>query len=222
MKIKCRINGEELQEFDERNAILMDHIGDNLVQESKKEFELDGFESHCLLGEDLPDEQLEQFCDLIEEGLGELYIRHKGEDWKSEKEFELTEPGLAVVWFTEKASDDLVGFLAFKVCLDDEDKLVLYLYEIHISEAFKGMGRGSSLIKQFHDFCVLLHSSHNPLYKHLQGTSLTVFAENSRAHQWYTSLGYSLTKGSPRDKVLRSGKVIKPAYYLMRRKLKRE
>ncbi|KAG7660855.1 uncharacterized protein J8A68_005672 [[Candida] subhashii] len=153
MKINCEINGEEFLEFDESNAILMDHIGNNLVEQSKKVFKLDGFESHCRLGGDLPDEQLKQFCDLIDEQYGDLYVRHIGKDWKLFKEFEWTEPGLVVVWFTKKDSDDLVAFFAFKVCLNDEDKLVLHLCENHMSKAFKDMGYGYSLSKQFNDFC---------------------------------------------------------------------
>ena len=62
-------------------------------------------------------------------------------------------------------------------------------------------------------------NSKNKLYRTVKGTALTVFSDNERAFKWYSNLGYKLTEGSPVDEKLRSGKVVKPEYYLMRRDL---
>ncbi|EMG48277.1 hypothetical protein G210_1162 [Candida maltosa Xu316] len=183
-----------------------------------KLFKLPDYKTHSEPAHNLEDDQLQNFIDVIDDNIGDLYVKNRGPDWKDDKEEEMTEPGLIFVWFTDD-NDELVGYLSFKICIDDDDIFVVYLFEIHLTENFQGKKIGQQLIDQFHEFAKLLHNSSHNLYKNVTATALTVFSENERALNWYKKLNYELTGGSPVDRKLRNGKIVKPEYYLMRRSL---
>lgn len=219
MTLNFEIDGEEYHEFNEEDPFLMEAIAEDLqLNFINGAFKVGKFTTHSEVAHNLSDEQLQEFIDTIDDNIGDLYVKYRGNEWKDDKEDEMTEPGLVMVWFKDDA-EELVGYLSFKLCVDDDVVFVLYLFEIHLVKEYQGKKYGRQIIDQFHDFAQLLMNSKNELYRTVQGTALTVFSDNERAFKWYSNLGYKLTEGSPVDKKLRSGKVVKPEYYLMRREL---
>lgn len=154
---------------------------------------------------------------LLEQNLRDHYLRVNGPDWIDEKRREMTERGLVYVSYQDVGSGNIAAFLSFMITEDElecEDVQVLYLYEIHVSRQYQSLRIGSELLNSFHDLARRLAAS-NDEHLHNKATCLTVFSDNDRALQWYCNLGYQLTKDSPRDKVMRNKKLIKPPYYLM-------
>ncbi|RLV93273.1 Histone-specific N-acetyltransferase NAT4 [Spathaspora sp. JA1] len=218
MNFQFELDGEEFSEFNEEDFSLMETVAEDLCLNRITPIKLDkDIEFHCEPAHNTADEEIDRFIDVVDENLGDLYLRIKGVEWQDEKNDELTEPGLIYIWFTR--DEELVGFECFKLCLDDDNVLVLYLYEIHLTKKYQRQSFGGKLITQFHNLAKKLRDSNHDLYKHLAGTALTVFTDNSVALNWYKGFGYELTSSSPQDKVLRDGKTIKPDYYLMRRTL---
>lgn len=220
MEVSFEINGKAFNEYSEQDDKLNETIAaDVILNFMQGAFELPRCDATILQSKSLPKSLLKTAVDIIDETIGELYAEHNGSNWKREKIKELSEPGLTYVFLTHLKSSKTVAFICFKLCLDTENELVLYLYEIHVTRGFQGQGIGQYLINQFHNlFTDLVHSS-NRLYNQLSGTALTVFSDNRRALSWYETMGYQLTEDSPVDKVLRSGKVIKPDYYLLKRRI---
>lgn len=177
----------------------------------------------------LDDDQFDQIIDLIDLNLGVYYQTRLGKDWKDEKRDEMEESGLVYILYSILSADNsklnkLVAFISVKLVAELTAK-VLYLYEIHIDPAFQSLGIGSTLISGFHDLAAKLNDSgddknnvSSPYFDN-EGTGLTVFSDNDRALNWYFKLGYNFTLDSPRDKVLRNKKVVKPSYYLLTRPL---
>lgn len=159
---------------------------------------------------------------VIDECMGDLYVKHKGVDWRQEKIEELTEPGLVMLWYADGIN--ICGFLSFKLVMESYGK-ALYLYEIQILPQYQGKGVGARLMEQFHQLASLVNSqtSNTELELHsllsTEATSLTVFSDNEKAFAWYKRNGYVECSDSPVDRVLRNGTVIKPPYYLLTRPL---
>ncbi|RCK59377.1 hypothetical protein Cantr_07048 [Candida viswanathii] len=219
MDVTFEIDGEEYKEFNEADIFLMEAIAEDVqLNYVGRVFKVGGFTTHSETAHNLADEQLQEFIDVVDDNLGDLYVKYRGNEWKDDKEDEMTEPGLLMVWFKDDL-DDLVGYMSFKLCVDDDGVFVLYLFEIQLVKKYQGQKFGRQMIDQFHELTKVLQKSPNKLYQKLEGTALTVFSDNKRALKWYQGMDYKLTEGSPVDKKLRSGKVVKPEYYLMRRGL---
>ncbi|KAI5955290.1 NAT4 [Candida jiufengensis] len=230
------IDDQEFEKFDEEDFSLMEAIAEDITSNYLSHlFSVPGFRTRLEVVDMLQEEEIERFIDIIDENIGDLYVRNKGSDWREEKEEELTEPGLIYVWLSkeedeeeedkdevdkdedEKETNKFVAYLCFKLCLDDEDKLVLYLYEIHVVKDYQGQKLGQALINRFHELTLVLKGSANNLYEQVEGTALTVFSSNEKALNWYTKMGYRILESSPQGKKLRNGKITKPSYYLMSR-----
>lgn len=178
--------------------------------------------------------QIEKFAALVELNLSHFYIELNGNEWFSNKLEEMQENGLVYVSYHASASsrshsrnvDDLIGFISFVDTLDHEGR-VLYLYEIHIHPDHQHRGIGKLMIDKFHQLArEISHTKKENVNNEkderggqvLKGTKLTVFSENGVVG-WYKRLGYLVSEDSPRDRVLRSGKVVKPDYYLLYREV---
>lgn len=173
-------------------------------------------------------QNVESFASLVKINLGEFYSRINGIDWFDDKVIEMQERGL--VYVSYKKNNEVIGFVSFVDTWDDEDGRVLYLYEIQISPNYQGEGLGKKLIESFHKLALKMSKTDLPSSgnitgylnnnddKRLSATKLTVFSEN-KVVNWYKNLGYLLSEDSPRDRKLRNGKIIKPDYYLMVRKV---
>ncbi|CCH40723.1 Histone-specific N-acetyltransferase NAT4 [Wickerhamomyces ciferrii] len=167
-----------------------------------------------------------EFVELVSINLGHFYSRNHGSNWKLDKVKEMEESGLVFVSIWDH--DQLVGFISFVDTIDDDIR-VLYLYEIQINPNHQGKSLGKLFINYFHDLAKYLSKINNKIYSNynnnnphdyldrtetLKGTKLTVFSDNS-VLDWYIKLGYDKSEDSPQDRKLRSGKVIKPEYYLL-------
>ncbi|ODV81735.1 uncharacterized protein CANTADRAFT_45487 [Suhomyces tanzawaensis NRRL Y-17324] len=153
------------------------------------------------------------FLGLLRLNLNDFYVAHHGPNWMEDKQEEMLEPGLVYVWYT--SAKGLLGFVLFKVC-ENDDMIVLYLYEIHVNPEVHNQSIGTHLLTSFHALIPILHQCEHPHLQDIEGTGLTVFSDNVRAFEWYIRMGYQYTLDSPRDRKLRSGKIVKPDYYLLK------
>lgn len=178
------------------------------------------YSRHIALSQALDVRVLEKFISLIDLCMGDLYVKNKGDNWKAEKLEELEEYGLVFVYY--QLGPEIAGLLAMKPVVEEYGKTA-YLYEIQIAPSHQGQRWGSSLMEAFHRIASCLSSS---VYQQEHSvrqlmtvayTSLTVFSENARALQFYRLLGYKKTPQSPKNRKLRSGKVLKPSFYLFYR-----
>lgn len=164
---------------------------------------------------------LESFIDVVDTCMGKLYVKHKGKLWKEEKSEEFLEVGLVFIWYS--LENKISAFIAFKPVEESYGK-TLYLYEIQILPEFQGDRFGATLMHSFHRLASYIDTrtedSSLSKHEHLEtdATSLTVFADNTMAFQWYKRLGYTLTDDSPVDRVTRK-RTVKPDYYLMSREI---
>lgn len=220
--------GSEDVLFDEEDsrvvALLVEHVDSQIEQVFLQRSDvLTQYQLHHCCSSTLDLETLTSLLNIIDDNLSELYIAVQGADWKDDKRIEMRDRGLCYVWYTNELGV-IVGFVSFSVVNEihfGSHKTVLYLYEIHIVEQYQSLGLGSILLSAFHQFGAhlkLLHknapSEMNGILGQLFSTNLTVFADNTRAAQWYFKNGYTYTSDSPRPK-LRSGKL--PQLYLLYR-----
>ncbi len=104
--------------------------------------------------------------------------------------------------------DNISGFISFMFTYDDppnQDREVVYIYEIHLRAQLRGCGLGSRLIK------FVEKAAHGC---GISKTMLTVFTKNKGARLLYERLGYTKDECSPKDRVMRS-KTIKADYQIM-------
>lgn len=173
--------------------------------------------------------------ELLDRNLGPIYSAVNGVHWKSGKREEMAERGLVYVLIRGRDDEALVGFLSMKL-VNDYELSVVYLYEIQLCGQWRNRGLGTSLMKQLDQIVPAINASgtlkklwyrqypeeytdKNDPSLELSGIGLTVFSENQGAFNLYTKLGYVLHPDSPKDRVLRNGKIIKPQYYMLEKKL---
>ncbi|KAI5959446.1 hypothetical protein KGF57_002084 [Candida theae] len=218
MEIEFEVDGKIFHQFSENDDQSVEAIAaDIIMNHMQGVFDFQEYETIIRQTRDMSNKCMEVSLELIDENIGQLYIKHNGNKWKRDKKLELREPGLIFVLLIDPKLHTISAYICFKMCLDSEGELVLYLYEIHVRSLLQGKGLGQLLINQFHKVAADLVKSSNPLYKSLRGTALTVFSDNERALRWYGGMDYNLTTDSPVDKVLRRGNVLKPDYYLLKR-----
>ena len=170
---------------------------------------------------------LEQLCDLVEETSAEDYENSGGGWLFCDKKAEMRHPHMKFLLPYEKGIEEEeggderaspvwlgpspAGFCSFMLC---QEMLlpVIYIYEIHLfdREGCRGNGVGKKLME-----LVETIGRRAGIVKSM----LTVFTANVRAEGFYRSLGYSEDQISPRARVLRSGKVKKPAYFILSKDL---
>ncbi|PIS57658.1 hypothetical protein CJI97_000704 [Candidozyma auris] len=160
--------------------------------------------------------------ELVDKCMGQLYVKHKGKNWKDEKREELLEVGLLFIYYTSKD-----GQIAALVACKMIEGQTLYLYEIQVHPEAQNHQVGSTLIKCFHSLAKKLDDFSLDDGKFDEAlrwcctteyTALTVFSDNERALQWYKLLGYDYTANSPKDRTTRL-RVIKPDYYELEREV---
>ncbi|KAI3406708.2 NAT4 [Candida oxycetoniae] len=219
LKVNFEINGVRFNEFSECNLYLLRAIEEDICSSTSIEdvFKFPGIAFHFSPSSQLKDAAICRLVDIIDDNLGEIYLKNYGKKWKDAKKRELNEAGMVIVSITRDDSGQVEGFISFKMCFDADEKFVLYLYEIQLGKKLQGHGLGQSIMDQFHEYVASLQRSSNKLYQKLNGTALTVFSENERAFAWYTRLGYKFAECSPMDKTKRDGTVKKPKFYLMKR-----
>lgn len=213
--------------FDESDMDLMDSVSDSLAKLVTQIFpdtlDIDGvtFTRKCVGQHKVEFYMVSRLVRVIDECMGDLYVKHKGENWRDEKIDELTESGLVTVWYADGV--EMCGFMAFKLALELYGKC-LYLYEVQVLPKYQGKRIGSIFMDLFHRFASAVNecSTNSMIPNHslldTTATSLTVFSDNERACEWYYRHGYVPTADSPCDKVMRD-RIIKPSFYLLTRPL---
>ncbi|TID23072.1 hypothetical protein E6O75_ATG02246 [Venturia nashicola] len=103
--------------------------------------------------------------------------------------------------------DTILGFTSFSLEIDHDTHIPqLYLYEIHLLPPARSLGLGRHLMSLNE---ILARSLE------LEKVMLTVFTCNSKAEGMYRRLGYVMDEESPKERVLRSGKIVRPKYLIM-------
>ncbi|KAI5202487.1 hypothetical protein AUEXF2481DRAFT_2955 [Aureobasidium subglaciale EXF-2481] len=113
-------------------------------------------------------------------------------------------------WSKDSSMDhSVVGFLSFMITQEEKENVV-YIYEIHMSEHFRGCGLGRHL------FNVVEHVGRTTA---MDKSMLTVFKSNTRARNWYASRGYEVDEISPKPRKLRGGRSIESDYEILSKHL---
>ena len=104
------------------------------------------------------------------------------------------------------ADEPSLGFLSFMLTHDSTPSVpVLYVYEIHLSQALRKLGLGAHLMHLAESIAENIA---------MQKVMLTCFLSNKGAHDFYRKRGYVADSCSPEDRTTRN-KVIKPDYVIM-------
>lgn len=103
------------------------------------------------------------------------------------------------------ADQETLGFVSFMITYEDGFE-VLYVYEIHLCEDFRGQGVGTLLMNIVEDI---------GRKAGVEKCMLTVFKSNKKAVKWYERCGYTLDDFSPRPRVLRNGRFQQPTYLIL-------
>lgn len=113
-----------------------------------------------------------------------------------------------------KKDDKILGFTSFTLELDPDTQIPqLYIYEIHLLPFARSCGLGTHLMSLNEMIARKLG---------LEKVMLTVFTCNSKAEGMYRGMGYEEDEESPVERVLRSGKVVRPRYLILRKRLLEE
>ncbi|QDS69018.1 hypothetical protein FKW77_009576 [Venturia effusa] len=108
---------------------------------------------------------------------------------------------------TTDTDDTILGFTSFTLELDPDTRIPqLYIYEIHLLPPLRRQGIGRHLMSLNETIARNLG---------LEKCILTVFTCNVRAEALYRALGYTEDEDSPKERVLRSGKVVRPKYLIL-------
>ncbi|KAM3532628.1 hypothetical protein NHJ13051_000091 [Beauveria bassiana] len=175
--------------------------------------------------EDMQDAELEACFGLVERTSSHDYRRAAG-GWHPEaKRAEMRSPGLRYILVrgapaeeatassdesaTENSGDggEIRAFTSFMPTWED-NKPVVYCYEIHLLPELEGAGLGRLLMSHVTTAADRIGALHK--------TMLTCFTANARARRFYEKLGFAVDDSSPRPRRLRD-KVVEPEYVIMYR-----
>ncbi|OAA44544.1 Acyl-CoA N-acyltransferase [Beauveria brongniartii RCEF 3172] len=175
--------------------------------------------------EDMQDAELEACFGLVERTSSHDYRRAAG-GWHPEaKRAEMRSPGLRYILVrgdaaaagvttsdepaTENSGGDgeICAFTSFMPTWED-NKPVVYCYEIHLLPELEGTGLGRLLMSHVTTAADRIGALHK--------TMLTCFTANTRARRFYENLGFAVDDSSPRPRRLRD-KVVEPEYVILYR-----
>ncbi|KAH3685194.1 hypothetical protein WICPIJ_003855 [Wickerhamomyces pijperi] len=163
---------------------------------------------------DLQDSNYKDYVDLVDSNIGPFYKKIDGPNWKKDKVEEMKHDKLVYISYYSE-TNKLIAFISFVLTFDEyELSRIFYLYEIHISKNHQKAHLGTQLINKFHSLNETPNVDDLSIDK-IETFKLTVFSDNEVAVNWYRKLGYQISSESPTDRTLRSGRVIKPDYYIM-------
>ncbi|KAJ4301227.1 hypothetical protein N0V90_003318 [Kalmusia sp. IMI 367209] len=110
--------------------------------------------------------------------------------------------------FAPSVPTDIIGFISFMITFDDaphQDRNVIYIYEVHIGEKFRGMGMGKWLVSTVEAMAQMVG---------INKTMLTVFRSNKGAIKAYENMGYVKDQATPPDREVRR-RIVKSDYLIM-------
>ncbi|KYK54696.1 hypothetical protein DCS_06656 [Drechmeria coniospora] len=161
----------------------------------------------------LGDDQLESCFRLIAETSGEDY-RNSSLGWHpAAKRREMRSPDLRYILVSD-SEGRVQGFTSMMPTFENGEAVV-YCYEIHIAANLRAWkrhstGLGSQLISYLGAAAERIPS--------VCKVMLTCFAGNAHALAFYARLGFEVDDFSPRERILRGGKVFVPDYVILSRK----
>ncbi|KAI2482787.1 GNAT family acetyltransferase Nat4 [Pyrenophora tritici-repentis] len=169
----------------------------------------------------LDDSELEACLTLVEY-TSKNHYQASSMGWSSVKKIEeMEKPDMifllvrektpAAEYFLRNDNNPVLGYISFMFDFDDppnDDREVLYIYEIHLDDHLRGQGLGSRLISFVENVARECQ---------IEKTMLTVFTANKGAKRLYEALGYTKDTCSPEDKVIRTKTI--PADYVIMSKM---
>ena len=159
--------------------------------------------------EDLKDDDFEACFNLIEETSSADY-KAASQGWHPKhKREEMGEKDMRYILLQDETELGILAFTSFMLTPED-DEAVIYIYEIHLSTALRGSGIGKGMVELVEGIGKAVGVSMS---------MLTVFTANEHAEAFYRHLGYTEDASSPQARKLRGGKVKKPEYLILSKKL---
>ncbi|KAE9977749.1 hypothetical protein BLS_001172 [Venturia inaequalis] len=169
--------------------------------------------------QDVTPEEKEACFQIIRETSRRDYEANAEQGWDDErKRGEMGEEGMKFL-LVKKAeankqdenSSQILGFTSFTLEMDPDNQIPqLYVYEIHLLPSARSLGLGRHLMSLNEVIARELE---------LEKVILTVFTCNTKAEGLYRRLGYGVDEQSPKERVLRSGKVVRPKYLILSKAL---
>ena len=126
------------------------------------------------------------------------------------KRREMQLPDLKYLLVRQELGPEILGFASFMLTYED-NREVVYLYDIHLREAVRGIGLGKHLITAIQQV---------GYETRMEKMMLTVFEANSEARTFYERLGFSVDDFSPGPRKLRGGIVKEPDYAILSKVLR--
>jgi N-alpha-acetyltransferase 40 len=160
---------------------------------------------------------LEQCLRLIESTSAADYRSSEAKWSVSKKRKEMHLPDMRYVVLAENYRDDrpepnVAGFVSFMITYED-GREVIYCYEIHLAESWRGKGIGKKLMSTVEGVGQKVG---------VEKSMLTVFKANKRAVRMYETLGYLEDEFSPGPRKLRNGRTKEPSYVILSKVLRRD
>jgi N-alpha-acetyltransferase 40 len=159
---------------------------------------------------------LDECFELVEETSAEAY-RNSDIKWSpSKKKKEMRLPDMRYIILAAASPStgqcETAGFVSFMITYENGHE-VIYCYEIHLAEQWRGKGIGKKLMMAVEDIGMKVG---------VKKSMLTVFKSNKHALQMYERLGYVEDEFSPSARTLRNGRVREPTYRILSKGLNRK
>lgn len=164
----------------------------------------------CLETNDTIDEDdFERSFRLVERTSSAAYRASSG-GWsavKKRKEMELLDMRFLLLKSVEHncRTGSVRSFLSFMITVED-DREVVYVYELHLRKEMRGRGVGKWMMKQVEKI---------GRRAGVEKTMLSVFRSNEGGRRFYEGLGYGVDDISPGPRRLRGGRVMEPEYSIL-------
>ncbi|KAL6863016.1 hypothetical protein ACO1O0_003260 [Amphichorda felina] len=153
--------------------------------------------------------EMDTCFELLAEMSGPDYMCSQGGWHPSAKKEEMDSPDLRYILVKANGAnteESIQGFASLMPTFEDQVP-VIYCYEMQLRPAVQGVGLGRRLMNY-----VLATAANTPS---VVGTMLTCFVHNQGARRFYEWMGFVVDESSPRDRKLRSGKVIAADYVIL-------
>ncbi|KAM0455236.1 hypothetical protein ACHAO4_004112 [Trichoderma viride] len=145
--------------------------------------------------------------DIIEFTSGEDY-KNASTGWHpAMKKKEMKSPDLRYILVKDE-NGTVKGFTSLMPTFENHEP-VLYCYEVHLLPELQGSGLGKHLM----NFLITI-AENIPSTKKVM---LTCFISNANGLRFYEKTGFTEDDFSPRDRVLRGGKIVRPDYVILSR-----
>ena len=205
---------DDEERIDEVNALSaqdfqQQYIGNKSLSYSKSQHQdTNDYQITFKTSADLTKAEFDQCFNLIESTSRLDYEASKTFGWHPKrKKREMKEDEMRYLLVrSAPGTQDVLGFLSFMLTHDSTPVVpVLYIYEIHLSQALRGMGLGAYLMLLVQSIAARVE---------VAKVMLTCFLSNRHARDFYRGRGYIPDACSPEDRVTRKT-VVEVDYIIM-------